>query len=50
MPEALSERKGEFSNFSFSATAEMISGRRGTNKKATENPIAASPTKVNQSF
>ncbi len=38
IPEALSDRNGEFSNPSFSATEAMISGRSGTNKNATDIP------------
>jgi hypothetical protein len=46
MPEALSERKGEFSRLFFSATDAMISGRSGTNRKATEKPRQPIPERV----
>lgn len=49
MPDALSLKNGDYSIPSFSATAAMISGSRGTNKNATENPKNAIPNIETQS-
>ena len=49
MPEALSERMGEFLMPFFSYTASIISGMKGTKIKESENPIPPNPTKLSDS-
>lgn len=46
IPEALSHKNGVCSRPSFSATADTISGSKGTNTKDTENPRNPIPDRV----